>query len=159
MFICYVNKFPFLTLFLFKTSSSDLLKIIIAIYPVYTSINFSPLQYSKCIFPIDLIKTSVLIEIFSCYLFNSISFCWSSDSINKLIVFISPCHVIFYKTLLKILRRYRVDFFLFLCLYIYRLLFLVHLSISRSCFQKLGCLVILSPLLSLCLMNFSFLLR
>ena len=40
-----------------------------------------------------------------------LSLCWSSDDINKLVAFISPCHVIFYKKLLEILKLFRADFF------------------------------------------------
>ena len=104
----------------------------------------------------DLIKICVLAEIFSCYLFNLISSCCSFDGKNKVIVFISPCHAIFYKNAFENFETLLNRIFLFLSLCVYTLLFLVHQSISRSCFQNLCCLVILPPLLSLSLTFFYF---
>ena len=92
---------------------------IITIYPVYAFIDASSMLYPKCFFPIEFIKVSVLIKISCCYLFNLISFCWSSDGINKLVIFISPCHVIFYKKLLKALERFWATFFVSVFIYLW----------------------------------------
>ena len=65
-----------------------------------------------------LIKISIFTNIFCCYQFKSISSCRGSGSVNKLVTFISPYHVIFYKKLLKILKGYQVDFFCSVFMYL-----------------------------------------
>ena len=86
---------------------------------------------------------SVLIKTFLCFVVicSILSFfCWSSNAINKLVIFIS--HVMMSFSINSFWRFWNViasTFFLYLYLCTYRLLSPIHLWIRRSCFQNLIC--------------------
>ena len=128
------KKFSFLKFFLLQISSSDLLKIIRNIIikilhydqkkcnndiPSLHLYKLSPFAVAKMYFPYQSYEDKRFdLKIFCWYLINSIFFCWNSNGIIKLVVFISPCHVVFYKKLMKILKRYQVEFFVSVFMYL-----------------------------------------